>query len=243
MRDGAIELRDAGHVDAVAEAARGIGMHAIDRVLAEVEIAVDGERAHRRAIVTRRNHRGGIQRRAAHLPDTRQHHFAADIDRSVQLAVDLQCAVGDEDGAGEVAAVGVQDHRADAGLDEALRALQRVVDDLDELACRIRAVADDDHGRVAAGTGQRDGRALQAIPVSGELQARHTHGAGAAIDGHRARRAGEDRIAAIGQRAGGVGGAVPVRARRAPRAVAAARAAGGRHAVAIPQIGRARAQD
>ncbi|MNT30576.1 hypothetical protein D3C72_1663790 [compost metagenome] len=53
MRDSAIELRDTGHVDTVAKAARGIGMHAIDRVLAEVEVAVDGERAHRRAIVTR----------------------------------------------------------------------------------------------------------------------------------------------------------------------------------------------
>ncbi|MNQ23787.1 hypothetical protein D3C85_369630 [compost metagenome] len=121
--------------------------------------------------------------------------------------------------------------------------MQRVVDDVDELARRIGTVANDDDRRVAAAADQGDGCALQAIAVGGELKARHAHGARAAIHGYRAGRAREDGVAAVGQGAGGIGGTVPVGAGGGPGAVAATRARGGCRAVAVPQIGGAGAQD
>ncbi|MCY1224287.1 hypothetical protein D9M72_364360 [compost metagenome] len=243
MRHGAIEVGDTGDVDAVAGAAGRIGMHAVDGVLAEGQVAIDGERAHGRAIIAGRDDRGGIEIGAADLAYARQHDFAADIHGAVQLAVDLQGAVGDQDGAGEAAAVGGQDHRSRAGLDEALRALQRVVDGVDELAGSIGAIADHDRGRVAAAADQGDGSALQAVPIGGELDARHAHRAGAAIDGHGAGRAGENGVSAIGQGPRGIARTIPVRAGGAPGAVAAPGPGGGRRAVAVPQVGRAWPQD
>ena len=130
-----------------------------------------------------------------------------------------------------------------AGLDEALRALQRVGDGVDVLRRGIGAVADHDDGLVAAAADQGDGRALQAIPVAGELDAGHAHRTGAAVDRDRAGCAGEDGVAAVGQGARGVAGAVPVGAACGPGAVAAARAGRGRRAVAVPQVGGAGAQD
>ncbi|KAG1427358.1 hypothetical protein G6F57_023262 [Rhizopus arrhizus] len=76
---------------------------------------------------------------------------------------------------------------------------------------------------MAAAADQRDGRALQTIPVGGELNARHADRAGAAINRDGAGCSGENGIAAIGQGAGGVGRADPVRAGGAPGAIAAAR--------------------
>ncbi|CUJ95065.1 Uncharacterised protein [Achromobacter sp. 2789STDY5608615] len=218
-------------------------MHAIDGVGAEGQVAVDRQRADGRAVVARGDHGGGVERGGAQLADAGQHDFAADIDRAVQLAVDFQRAVGDQDGAAQPAAVAGQDQRSRAGLDEALRALQRVVDGVDELARGVGAVADHQGRRVAAAADQGDGRALHGVAVGGELDARDAHRAGAAIDGDRAGRAGEDGIATVGQGAGGVGGAVPVAAGGAPGAVAAAGARGGRRAVAVPQVGGARAED
>ncbi|MNL06065.1 hypothetical protein D3C87_1266900 [compost metagenome] len=243
VRHGAIQGGHAGDVNAVACGAGGIGMHAIDGVLAEGEVTVDGEGADGRAIIAWRDNRGGIQGGAAQLADAGQHDFAADIDGAVELAVDFQRAVGDQDGAGQAAAVGGQDHGSRAGLDEALRALQGIVDGVDELAGGIGAVADDDDRRIAAAADQGDGSALQAIPVGGELDARHTYGARAAVDVHRAGRAGENGVSAIGQGARGIAWAIPVCTGRAPGAIAAARLGRGRRAIAVPQVGRARTQD
>ncbi|CAB3949041.1 hypothetical protein LMG5997_06570 [Achromobacter insolitus] len=243
MRHGAVEVGYARDVNAIAGATGGIGMHAVDGVLAEGQVAVDGKRAHGRAVIAGRNDRGGIEIGGTNLTHAGQHDFAADIHGAVQLAVDFQRAVGDQDGTGETAAIGGQDHRARAGLDEALRALQRVVDGVDELTGRIGAVANHDRRGVAAAADQSDRSALQAIPIGSELNARHAHRTGAAVHAHGASGARENGIATVGQRSRGVARAVPVRAAGAPGAVAAARLRRGCRAIAVPQVGRARTQD
>ncbi|KAG0776751.1 hypothetical protein G6F22_012353 [Rhizopus arrhizus] len=243
VRHGAVKIGDARDVDAVAGGACRVGVHAIDGVFAEREVAVDRQRANGRAVIARRDDCGGVEGGGAHLAHARQHDFAADIHGTVQLAVDFQRAVSDQDGAGQAAAVRGQDHRPRPRLHKTLRALKRVVDRVDELAGGIGAVAHDQDRRIAAAADQRDGRALQTIPVGGELNARHADRAGAAINRDGAGCSGENGIAAIGQGAGGVGRAVPVRAGGAPGAIAAARPRRGGRAVAVPQVGRAGPQD